>query len=226
MDKLIKQLQRDFKKNPKKVVLLGGLFVVCLWVVVPLFLPEAKKPVNRAPVAAAVAPSSAGANTAAAAAPTWRWQDLNRALQDDPRMRSTGGETNTAVFPPPRNPFETPFDVDAAMNELLEEIAAEMKAEQTVAASSAAPDQTLFETVPLQLSSTIVGVGPSIAVINGRPFRQGAKIGTSYGKDLILQSVDPRSAVVAWNGVTRTLRIPSLREATPQASLAGTRPTP
>lgn len=226
MDKLIKQLQRDFKKNPKKVVLLGVLAVVCLWVMVPLFLPaEKKKPVNRPAVAAASTPTVA-AGTAAVSAPAWRWQDLDRALGDDPQMRSVGDDENVAAFPPPRNPFETPFDVDAAMDELLAEIGAEIAAEQVVATSSAAPELLTLESVPLQLSSTLVGSGRAIAVINGRSFREGTKIGTAYGKELTLTSVEPRSAVVRWNGLTRTLRILSPQESSPQSSLAGARTKP
>jgi len=229
MDKLIKQFQRDFKKNPKKVFLLGGLFLVCLWVVVPLILPqEEKKPVRRTPIAAVTEPTAAGQT--AAAAPTWRWQDLDRALNDDPRMRSTGDEANVAAFPPPRNPFETPFDVDAAMDELLAEAAAETESEQAVAVQTttteSVPLQTQFDSVPLELSSTIISGERSVAVLNGRPFHEGEKIGTSYGAEVVLKSIAPRSVEVTWNGVTRTLRILSPREAAPQTSLVGIRTTP
>lgn len=228
MDKLIKQLQRDFKKNPKKVVLLGGLFVVCLWVMVPLFLPkEEKKPVRRAPIAAVAEPTAAG--QVAAAAPAWRWQDLDRALSDDPRMHSAGGEANVAAFPPLRNPFETPFNVDAAMDELLAEIAAETESAKAVAVGKTATESTpkpeQFETVWMVLTSTIVSGDRSVAVINGRSFQPGDKIGTWYGMEVVLKSVAPRSAEVSWNGATRRLRILSPREAA-QASLAGTTKTP
>jgi hypothetical protein len=203
MDKFIKQLKRDFQKNPKKVVLLGVLGVVCLWVCLPLVLPkEEKKPVRKSPVVAAVAASSPSAS-AQAAAPAWRWQDLDRYLNEDPRMRVAAP---LAAAEAPRNPFEADiaaFDIDAAMDEYLEEAAAE--AEQQVVKS--APNRSLLDAVPLALSSTVVRGELRSAVINGRVFREGDRVTAPGGEPLVLAIVEPRRAVVEWQGLSRELRI-------------------
>jgi hypothetical protein len=108
-------------------------------------------------------------------------------------------------------------------------VTAETEAEKAVAAKTATaesiPVQRRFDVVSLELSSTIIGA-QSVAVINGRTFHEGDRIGMLYGRPVELQSIEPRSAVVAWNGVTRKLEIPLPNQTAPQASLAGTRRTP
>jgi hypothetical protein len=217
MDQLIKQLQRDFKKNPKKVVLLGGLTAVCLWICAPLVLPKSEtKPVKKTPViAAAAATTPSVASTRAA--PAWRWQDLDRALAEDPRMRVAAPPTLSGDDVR-RNPFlaaADAFDIAAALDEYLDDVAAENSPE-----TNAAPNKARLDAVPLELSSTLVTDGSRQAVINGRVFRVGDKLTVPSGETLMLTTVEPRRAVVAWQGITRELKILRPGE-TPQANLAG-----
>ena len=210
MDRLIKQLRRDFQKNPKKAGMLGLLFLVAGWFWLPLILPAEKKPSKKMPTAAAV-PTAADlvSPTAAVAAPTWRWQDLDRSLQQDPRMRSAG----PAATNEQRNPFlahVAPIDADAAFDEILAEAAAEAEAEAQAAVQEtvvAAADPGLLDTLTLSLSSTIVGGRAKRAVINGRAFNEGETIGLESGIPIVLAQVEPRRAIVAWNGRRRELRI-------------------
>lgn len=220
MDKLIKQLKRDFKKNPKKVILLGLLGLVCLWVCVPLVFPkEEKKPVRKTAAVTAAAPVAPSA-TSMIAAPSWRWRDLDRVLAGDPRMQvadllsegeaKIGGSINGAV---------AEFDLDGAMDELLEEVAATMEYEKQTA-----PSKARFDAISLELSSTIVGNGARSAVINGRMFREGDQLGKAAGEALVLKIVEPRLVVVEWKGLSRELKIltPSeLAAKGPPAKLGG-----
>jgi hypothetical protein len=216
MDKLINQLKREFKKNPKKVFLLGGLLAVCLWVCVPLVMPkEEMKPVRKTPVVAAagVAPST----TAAAAAPSWRWQDLDRRLTEDPRM-SIAVPLATTGDAAPRNPFiatADAFDLDAAFDEYLADFDAE-----TAPEAKSAPSNARLNAIPLELSSTLVADDARTAVINGRVFRQGDILAAPSGEPLVLTVVEPRRAVVEWQGMTRELKILKPGE-TPKPNLAG-----
>lgn len=209
MNRLIKQLRRDFQKNPKKAGMLGLLFLVAGWFWLPLIMPAEKKPSKTMPTAAAVPTAAVPAlPTAAVAAPTWRWQDLDRSLQQDPRMRSAGLPASVEH----RNPFLAdvpPIDVDAAFEEILEDAIAEADAEKEAAiqARVVAADPALLDTLTLSLSSTIVGGRAKRAVINGRAFNEGETIGLESGLPIVLTQVEPRRAVVLWNGRRRELRI-------------------
>jgi hypothetical protein len=222
MDKLIKQLKRDFKKNPKKVVLLGVLGAVCLWVCVPLVFPkEEQKPVRKTVAASAAAPVAASA-TSTPVAPAWRWQDLDRMLVGDPRMqvidvvalnsrspsRFTGGSA-------------AEFDVDAAMDELLEEIAATMEYEKQTA-----PSKARLDAIPLELSSTIVGPGVRSAVINGFTFREGDRIAKAGDDMIVLTVVEPRLVVVEWKGLSRELKILRPSELAARSPVGGMKGSP
>src|SRR5688572_21822770 len=153
MDKLINQLKRDFKKNPKKVFLLGGLAVVCLWVCMPLVMPkEETKPVRKTPAVAAAAGTAPSVGTATAA-PAWRWQDLDRVLAEDPRMQIAAPLATTADHAR-RNPFLAAadiFDIDAAFDEYLDAVVAE-----AAPTAQATPNKARLDAVPLELSSTLV----------------------------------------------------------------------
>lgn len=203
MDKLLKQLQRDFKRNPKKAGMLGLLFLVAGWFWIDLIFPkQEKRPVKptaatAAPVAAVVSPATV------AAAPTLRWQDLRRALETDPRMQSVSLPEDGAR----RNPFVAVITVDAEFDDVVAERLAEIAAEQE--ASTITPEEAspLLNTMPLVLSSTIVGGRKSRAVINGRGFDLGATIGVKNELPIVLTVVEPRRVIIEWNGSRRELRI-------------------
>jgi hypothetical protein len=203
MEKLLKQLQRDFKRNPKKAGMLGLLFLVCGWFWLPLILPkEEKKPVK--PTAATSAATAVVAVPAAAsAAPAMRWQDLSRVLENDPRMKSFTAPIEVAR----RDPFTekvVEHDVDAEFNNYVAGLLAEEDAELTITPEEASP---LLDSFPLSLSSTIVGGRTPRAVINGRAFDRGAVITTRNELPVVVSVIEPRRVIIEWNGSRRELRI-------------------
>jgi len=203
MNKVIKQLQREFKKNPKKAFILGTLIAVCAWVCLPLVMPKEQKPVRRNPAIAAASLPIVATTTGVAGATvtaTHSWQTLHDRLSNDPRMKSA---PVPAMQTAGRNPFAVPaveFDAEAASDELLSAAVDEPEVSPTTTAS-------LLNDVSLELSSTLVGETSRSAVINGRVFREGADVGVAAGEPLVLAAVAPRSAMIVWKGQRRELRI-------------------
>jgi hypothetical protein len=216
MSKLVKQFQRDCKKNPKKVALLALLGIVCVWFWGPLVFPQSdvKRPTPKpttatTPTAAVAAVADSSTSSASASATIWRWQDLTERLAADPRMKS--------ALPVPksendRNPFAppiVPIDIDAELATIADEVLAEVEPEPEPEPEPVVetPQPSYFEQRTLVLSSTIVGGKRTSAVINGRAFPLGAELGTENGIAMKLISVEPRRAVVEWNGQRRELKI-------------------
>ncbi|MCE9605276.1 MAG: hypothetical protein K8U03_10285 [Planctomycetia bacterium] len=212
--KLSKQLKRELKANPQKAGMLGLLCAVAAYFWGPLVFKseETKKPapaVGAAPVAAtATAPT--GPQSPTAGTPRMEWRVLSSRLQADPLMRSVPGKSANDEL---RNPFgaavkkkeETSEDDVAA---LLEEAAAAGLFDEEKPAPSIKMSAAALNTYPLTLTSTLVGPRARTAVINGKAYVQGAAIGQINEVELVLETVDPRSATVAWNGARRELRIP------------------
>lgn len=219
MDKLLKQLQRDFKRNPKKAGMLGLLFLVAGWFWLPLIMPkeEPKRVKPTAATAATVVPAVAAAS---AAAPTMRWQDLARAIDSDPRMQSFTVPMEASR----RNPFTAQiaqFDVDEAFEAHVDEAIAALEVEErTISPEEASPQ---LNALPLALSSTIVGGRTPRAIINGRAYDQGATIAVKNELPIVLTVIEPRRVIVEWNGSRRELRILRPGEQ-PTASLGTTAP--
>ncbi len=208
MDKLLRQLKREFKTNPKKFAVLGLLGVVMIWFWGDLLIPKGdKKSVPPPPVAAATpgaGPSTAPATTvaASAAAPTWRWQDLDRRLSNDVRMKSVEPKTADVAA---RNPFNEPVpqvDPEAEIQAALKKMIADENS-----AKEAATAPPYFDQRPFKLSSTIVGGRSRGAVINGHAFREGAVIGMEADKPITVVAIGPRRATIEWNGRRRELKI-------------------
>jgi hypothetical protein len=219
MDKLLKQLQRDLKRNPKKAGILGLLVLVAGWFWLPLIMPK-EEPKRVKPTAAATTATAAPVAAAApAAAATMRWQDLARALDSDPRMRSLVMTSDLVR----RNPFTAQvaeFDADAAFDLYVDEALAELDDEErTISPEEASPQ---LNALPLVLSSTIVGGRTPRAVINGRAYDRGATIGLKNELPIVLTVIEVRRVIVEWNGSRRELRI--LRPGEQPTASLGTAP--
>lgn len=222
--KLSKQLQRELKANPQKAGALGLLCLVAAYFWGPLlFTSDAKKP---APVVAAPpATTTAGATVPETAAPSTTkprldWRTLSSKLESDPSMQSVAGSTAEKVgrspFDAPVKPLrDEPYDSDLA--DLLEEAEAagllDDKPRITKQMTS-----TVLNAFPLQLTSTLVGTRARTAIINGKAYSQGMPLGKLNEVELVLEYVTARSAVIAWNGMKRELKIPKPGEKSQGAS--------
>lgn len=220
--KLSKQLKRELKANPQKAGALGLLCLVAAYFWGPLlFKSEDKKvmPATAAPNAATTvaAGSAPEAPTIASTKPNWDWRTLSNRIESDPSMRSVTGKSEVEGA---RSPFDAPVKVekqepiDGELVDLLEEAylagILDEKPVITKQMTSAA-----LNAYPLRLSSTLVGTRARTAIINGKAFAQGTPLGKLNNVELVLEYVDPRSAVVAWNGMRRELRIPRAGEQPP-----------
>ena len=224
LSKLTKQLKRDLKASPAKAAALVVLVVVAVVFWGPLVFKK-EEPMKRktASVAASAeapqpAPSTGSAETQP---PTWR--ELAQRLEQDDRMTvpdAAARSSDAASL----NPFdvETVADRGAAeVDRLLDEAVDLGMLEEPEKNETPAAVEASLADCPLTLSSTLVGPKPK-AVINGVPHGLGRRIGTWNGKPLKLERIAPRSAVVAWNGQVRELRVPAPGE-TPATSDEGER---
>lgn len=198
--------------------MLALLCVVCVWFWGPLLFPknESKsKPVKTTNSIAAMpmqtAPATGLAKPVADTA-ALGWKELAEKIETDRRMQVaelTEGEKL-------RDPFSvvTPDDTaDLELDALLAD-AAELGLLADEPTTTTATDVD-WSAMPLELSSTLVMGNYRKAVINGRAFAEGAAIGKVGDRDVKLVHVEPRTAIVSWNGVTRELRIPKAGEAPP-----------
>ena len=205
--KVSKQLKRELKANPTKAGALGVLTIVAGVFWGPLLFKSDEKP-KKAVAANAGAFAPVGATDAAAPAttmnraPAMDWRTLARGLAADQRMK--------AHVPGADGKGESPFRAKTAEEEneewfaLLEEL---NKAEGPEARPVEAEKPLEFEQYPLELTSTIVGGRVRTAVINGKARRVGTEIEQWNGGSLVLAKVEPRYAVVEWNGKRRELKI-------------------
>lgn len=225
--KLSKQLQRELKANPQKAGMLGLLCVVAAYFWGPLVFKadETKKTTpTGAPTAAATTIATSPAAAATPAAPVGKerleWRTLSKRLQTDPLMQSVAGKPAQEVT---RNPFDVPVKKEdpTEKDDLLALLEEANEAGLLDDPQPVAPTQLMTSTAlnayPLFLTSTLVGPRARTAIINGKAYSAGAQIGKINEVELVLVSVDPRSALIAWNGARRELRIPKPGEDDPDA---------
>jgi hypothetical protein len=203
--KVTKQLKRELKANPTKAGALGVLTVVAGVFWGPLLFKSDEKPKKAVAVnAGANVPVGATAAPAAAmnGAPAMDWRTLARGLSADPRM--------VGHLPRADGKGDSPFRAKTADEEneewfaLIEEL---NKVEGPEATPVEQEKPLKFEEYPLELTSTIVGGRVRTAVINGKARRVGTEIEQWNGGSLVLAKVEPRYAVVEWNGKRRELKI-------------------
>lgn len=208
--------------------MLAVLCLVCAWFWGPLVFPkdaDKVKPSKTGTAVTAAAPTSAiGVPEAkpAAAAPVFDWKALAASIAADTRMTAVAARESTDAASPPRSPFRSAKPVVSTSDE-IDQLAAMAEAlgifETPEGATESPTDEVVdiedWRQMPLSLSSTMVGLRTSKAVINGRPFREGATIGLLGDLEIRLQRVTPRSALLVWNGTARELRIPKPGETPP-----------
>lgn len=235
--KLSKQLQRELKANPQKAGALGLLCLVAAYFWGPLiFKSDAKKPAP--PAATAATPTTTPTATtetatASTAKPHLDWRTLSGRLESDPSMRSVAGAKDPKQVE--RSPFDAPVklardqDYDNDLFDLLEEAYyAGLLDDKPVITKQMT--STVLNAFPLQLTSTLVGSRAQTAIINGKAYVKGMPLGKLNNVELVLEHVAVRSAVVAWNGMKRELKIPKPGEEPPspppdESSLIGVKQT-
>lgn len=231
LEKLTKQLKRDFKKSPGKVVALGVLCLVAAVFWGPLlFKSDTNKP---KPSAKAVPPAvaAAGAATTAptTATPSAPWREVARSMDTDPRMKSAvPAADGRAII---RSPFESRTrneieseQLNASITTLIEQVYGPEALAPKVAAPTPEPAETVGPKLAaraLSLTSTLVGGRLRKAIINGRALAEGDPIETFDGAAVTLLKVEPRRAIVGWNGQVRELKILRPGEAPDAAQVAG-----
>ncbi len=212
LSKLTKQLKRDLKASPAKAAALVVLFVVAVVFWGPLVFKKEEPMKRKGATVAAAAETSTLAPSAGSAEQPWpTWRELAQRLEQDERMTISDPAPPPAPDAASLNPFdvETVADRDAAeVDRLLDEAVDLGLLDEHEEQEAPLGGEASLADCPLMLSSTLVGPKPK-AVINGVPHALGRRIGTWNGKPLKLERIAPRSAVVAWNGQVRELRIPA-----------------
>lgn len=198
--------------------MLALLCVVCVWFWGPLLFPkdESKsKPVKTTNSKAAMPMQTAPATSLAkpvADTAALGWKELAEKLETDRRMQVaqlTEGEKLRDPFSAVTPDHAADLELDALLAEATE---LGLLGDEPSTTAPTATDVD-WSAVPLELSSTLVMGNYRKAVINGRAFAEGAAIGKVGDRDVKLLHVEPRTAIVSWNGVTRELRIPKAGEA-------------
>lgn len=176
LSKWIKRLRREATANPKKAAVLGLLLVVALYFWAPLLRGWiGKKDLSEKDIA--VAPASKGENAfplraqetttnkPAQEAAVHTWEEWDQWITRDPRTKAVKD------LPVHRDPF---LPVRKVVQEKTEKPLTPKRIEPTRIAVTPA-------SLSMQLSSTVVGPSPRLAVINGKVYREGEVI--SLNKD-------------------------------------------
>jgi hypothetical protein len=177
-NQLIRRLKREATRNPKKCGALGLLLAVALWFWAPLVRGWFTKD--------GPAPAPQGSPTAVASTPAWTpglterhsltpatkpagatysWDQVAEWMEKDPLTKAA------ATLPARRDPFRASPDIVAV------EAARERQRKKP---QHEAPAVTAVE-LGLKLTGTIVGPKQSVALINGRTYRQGTQIACEKG---------------------------------------------
>lgn len=213
--KFVKQLKRDLKASPAKAGALGVLLVVAVVFWGPLvFKSDKTSPKPRSVATTSSTSTSTATPPSRAAAPAAEtqlaWKQLQEFVGRDPRMAPRRPKAAGSASPAELNPFSTKTREERDQEEtdaLLDEALALGMFDEAGVAQTAVTEGVKLEDCPLVLSSTLVGGKAAKAVINDRSFARGATLGNWHGSPLTLETVEPRRAVVAWNGQSRELKI-------------------
>src|SRR5436190_13084774 len=160
---LPRQLLRDLQRSPKKAGLLALLAGVALWFWAPLVASwfkggEAASADAEQPTAAAVTPIStspaaakAGEAAKVAEAASQNWQDMVRWMDQDPRRKADESPLERNPFAPHKPPLQV--------------------VPQSAKIAKPLPDN--LDQLGLKLTSTLLGPGKRLALINGRAYAEG-----------------------------------------------------
>jgi hypothetical protein len=203
MNRLIRQLQREFRARPGKAALLGALVLVAAAVVLPRLwgmvctgeAPAASPPAD-------VTAAATGPATQAPAAPRLSWQELAALLEQSPNMKPLLAKASSG-----RDPFAN-----------LADAAAEQAAQKAEEAPVDQPPSALG----LALTSTIVGGRRDLAIISGKVYERGARVPAA--QDIVFELVEIHRERVA---LARGGRVYELKlERAKQGGAASVRPVP
>lgn len=206
------------KASPGKAAVLALLLAVAMYYWAPLawkwlgprdsaedMLAKAAEPSGFAPAAAGpgavagTAQASAGTGMAdQGAAPSHPWQQIVQWMEQDPRMRPAEELVGR------RDPFQAVAAAAADEEDQEKEQSSEAKAAAALAAMT--PDQ-----LGAELTSTLIGPQRRLALVNGRPYRQGRTIVLSKDgqrAEFHLSEVHARRIVLERDGVRYELTIP------------------
>jgi hypothetical protein len=179
---LSQRLVRDLRKNPRKTAVLALLAGVAAWFWAPLVLKQFRGPEKSRKTAAAAgsaAPEATRTEPDDAAPPFTRpqWQLLTEAVAADPRMQPSESASIDwpAVADPPNLEEEVAPQIDLPPEE----------------------PATTPQSAGLVLGATLVGSRPRVAVINGRPYREGNRVEMSDGTSFVLVEVGARHVVLS-----------------------------
>lgn len=202
---LTARLSRDLKANGPKTAVLGVLVLVGLYFWIPPLWRAVTGNAAAAEipaVAAAAEPSPAdpASSSPAAAAASLGWREAENRRAEDPLFRpAEGTDVRADAFA-----FDAgflPIDVEFAEAESAEAVArvARNEPRSTHDAEGDGPS-------PLTLSSTLVGSGRRVAVINERVYTEGAVVAAA-GRTWTVLNVEPRRVLLDGEGGTLELRI-------------------
>lgn len=206
-NKWIKQLRREAAANPKKAAVLGILLVVALVYWAPLVRgwvvgnALAQKVVTEKPPSAVgiVSPGVPGATSPAKPSQektaTYTWEEWDKWIQQDPR---TNPAKDLLGQRDPFHPIQQPV-VQKEIKEVKKTRVEPVRVKLTPAS------------LGLQLSSTMVGPSPRLAVVNGKVYREGESIVVSkdgHKVTLTLAEVHARKVVLSSQGERFELSLP------------------
>ena len=213
MNKIVRQLRREMRTNPKKAVVLGLLGVVAVWFWAPLAAswiapddPAAEHAAVASPVALSLPEMSpqmpitgqtaSDPTPETGESPGHSWQQLARWIDADPRTLAT------KVSCDQRDPFVVP----------RAEVVEESLDDESGMLPGPSPEELTPESLGMVLSSTIIGPRDRGARINGKLYQQGESIVLELEGQPIefsLAEVHLRHVVLGRNEERFELKIPA-----------------
>ena len=202
-NQFIRRLKREATRNPKKLGALGMLLVVAVWFWAPMvrgwFHKDEPVPAPQASPTAATGvpgvgiPNPVGGNEPGnPPAATYSWDQVVEWMEKDPLTKAA------ETLPARRDPFRAPQDLV-----VVEAARARQREQRETSAITPAG-------LGLKLTGTIIGPQQSVALINGRTYRQGTQIACEKGGSrysLRLVEVHRKGVVLECRGTRLQLAI-------------------
>jgi hypothetical protein len=206
LQKLQRGLLREFKRSPAKSCVLLAMLPVAVYFIGPLIWKKGKP--GKSPALAVVpVASKAVASAAMVNPPAISWQNLVQKMASDSRMRTA----------PPlglRNPFQSATNI-LSIN--AEDETKAISDQETVPEVGKLRQKELNpEEIGLRLTATVVGSRVRMATINGKPYRENARIDMLAGENessdaaasqFVLKTVDRKFVVLEHNGKLYQLKL-------------------
>ena len=167
--KWIKRLRREAAASPKKAAALGVIFIVALYFWAPLLKNWIAKSepsegsnagsygTDGGASVAVTPPGTAPADPTQAKDPVYAWDQWIKRIEQDPRTKVA------------RDLADRPDPFHRVPRPAVEEVVVKKKPETVRVTATPA-------SLAMQLTSTVVGSGPRLAVVNGKVYREGDTI--------------------------------------------------